>query len=84
MATKHRINHRIKNQTWVRPELGYDAWLKLNNYAKENSMDFPSAVDLAATIITDQKANELALKDSIEVIDVFRNAIDLYYQRKIK
>ncbi len=55
MSIAHRIKHKAKNQVWVRPEIGYDAWKKITDYAKANGMDFPTAVDKAADSLNGNK-----------------------------
>lgn len=55
MPKAYRIKHKVKNQIWVRPEIGYDAWKKINDYAKVNNMDFPTAVDKAADSLNENK-----------------------------
>jgi len=52
MPSASRINHKMKNQVWVRPEIGYDAWKKINDYARRNQIDFPMAVEEAANLLT--------------------------------
>lgn len=58
MAIAYRIKHKTQHGKWVRPEIGYESWKKINMYAKANGLDFPSAVEKAAELLTAARCNE--------------------------
>lgn len=51
MGKTKKIEHRMKNEIWVKPEIAYSTWVKLNDYAKSHDMDFPTAADTAVNLI---------------------------------
>lgn len=52
MSLANRINHKIHSGKWVRPQIKHDTWVKINSYARANDLDFPSAVEKAANLLT--------------------------------
>ena len=79
--SKGKIHHSVKNKLWIKPEIVYDTWLNLKNYGRAHDLDFPSVVDLAASLILDPKANEIATSKRVDICEVYHTAIDLYYRK---
>lgn len=82
LMAKGKIHHSVKNKLWIKPEIEYDTWLNLKNYGRAHNLDFPATVDLAASILLDPKANEIANADRVDVTEIFHEAIDLLHKRR--
>jgi hypothetical protein len=75
MVKRGKINHRIKEQVWVRPQIGYTAWAKINEYARSNRIDFSEAVDHAANLLTETARFEPGHRVSAK-LDIEKHYID--------
>lgn len=81
MPSAHSIRHKMKNQVWTRPEICYDSWAKINEFARKNKMDFPLAVDVAADLLTDSDVIELARRRRVNVVDAYHDSVIAYKNR---
>lgn len=81
MPGAHSIRHKMKNQVWTRPEISYDSWAKINDFARKNKMDFPSAVEVAAGLLTDSDVIELARRRRVNIVTAYHDSVIAYKNR---